>query len=151
MWVLDAGKIEEEQVCPPQLLSFSMETYELLSRYKFPKAQYVESSLYVTPIVDARGNTCEDTFVYIADVTGFAIIVYDHQNTRSWRIRNNLFFPYPDSGTFSISNEVFDLMDGILGMTLSPLDHNGDRTLYFHSLASRVESHVATSVIRWTG
>ncbi|XP_012269402.2 protein yellow-like isoform X2 [Athalia rosae] len=148
LWVMDTGKIEERQVCPAQLLVFSLETNRLISRYRFPQSQVRESSLFVTPIVDARGHMCHDTFVYIADVSGFSLLVYDHQNLRSWRISNNLFYPYPNYGTFDIKNEVFDLMDGILGMTLSPLRPYGDRILYFHSLASKVESYVPTSVIR---
>ncbi|XP_046604118.1 protein yellow-like isoform X2 [Neodiprion virginianus] len=148
LWVMDTGKIEENQICSPQLLVFSLETNQLLSRYRFPEDHVKESSLFVNPVVDVRGQFCQNTFVYVADVTGFGLIVYDHQKTRSWRINNNLFYPYPNYGTFSIKGEVFDLMDGVLGMALSPLKSNEDRTLYFHSLASRVESYVATSVIR---
>lgn len=45
--------------------------------------------------------------------------------------------------------ESFDLMDGILGMALSPLKQGyNDRTLYFHAMASNTENHVSTSVIR---
>lgn len=138
-------------MCPPQIVSFSLETNKLLSRYRFPKDQYKEDSLFVTPVVDVRQSNgkCRDTFVYIADVTSFALIVYDHRQSRSWKIYNKLFYPYPPHGTFHIKNETFDLMDGILGLALGPLRADGDRTLYFHSLASRVESRVQTSIIRY--
>ncbi|XP_058808623.1 uncharacterized protein LOC131674122 [Phymastichus coffea] len=150
IWILDTGVIGEERVCPPQILSFSLQTNKLLSRYRFPRNQYKEHSLFVTPMVDVRSldNHCRDTFVYIADVTVFSLVVYDHQNVRSWHIYNNLFYPYPPYGTFEIKKEVFDLMDGILGLALSPLRWHEDRILYFHSLASRIESYVPTSVIR---
>lgn len=153
LWVLDTGKVGDDQVCPPQLLSFSLRTNKILSQYKFPNDHVKSDSLFVTPVVDVRdgrvGDKCRNTFVYVADVTEFALIVYDLQNSRSWRISNKLFFPYPPYGTYHIAGHTFDLMDGILGLALSPPKANGDKILYFHSLASRVESWVPTSVIRW--
>lgn len=150
IWILDTGVMGEHRKCPPQILSFSLDTNKLLSRYRFPKGQYKEDSLFVTPAIDVRplNGKCRDTFVYIADVTSFALIVYDHRQQRSWKIYNKLFYPYPMHGTFHIKNETFDLMDGILGLALGPLTSDGDRILYFHSLASRIESRVSTSVIR---
>ena len=121
-----------------------------MNRYKFPKGQYKEDSLFVTPVVDVRyvDGKCIDTFVYVADVTSFSLLVYDQRHSRSWKIVNKLFYPYPPYGTFNIKNETFDLMDGILGLALGPIRADGDRILYFHSLASRVESWVPTSIIR---
>lgn len=150
LWILDTGKIENQQICRPQLLSFSLRTNKVLSQYKFPKEQFKDDSLFVTLVADNRdtGDKCRDTFVYIADVTGHGLLVYDHRNSRSWRITNNLFYPYPPHGTFHIKGDTFDLMDGILGLALSPLKQDGDKILYFHSLASRVESWVPTSIIR---
>lgn len=151
LWVLDTGKLGSKQVCPPKLHVFSLRDNKLITLYRFPEHQFKnEDSLFVTVAVDVRDttNNCKDTFAYIADVTGFALIVYDFRNSRSWKINNNLFYPYPPYGTFNIKGDTFDLMDGILGLALGPI-HNGDRILYFHSLASRVESWVPTSVIRW--
>ncbi|XP_066592902.1 dopaminechrome tautomerase-like [Prorops nasuta] len=148
LWVLDTGKIGENQICPPQLHVFSLQSNRIIGQYKFPKDQYKDDSLFVTPVVDVRNNECRDSFVYIADVTGFTMLVYDQRNNRSWKIINNLFYPYPPHGTFHIKGDSFDLMDGIIGMALGPVRPDGDRLLYFHSLASTVESYVPTSVIR---
>lgn len=151
LWVLDTGKLGDQQICRPQLLTFSLRTNKILSQYKFPRDQFKEDSLFVTIAVDIRGTgaeKCREAFAYIADVTAYGLLVYDHQNSRSWRITNNLFYPYPPYGTFHIKGDTFDLMDGILGLALSPMKEDGDRILYFHSLASRVESWVPTSVIR---
>lgn len=46
------------------------------------------------------------------------------------------------------SGESFDLMDGVLGMALSPYRSGNDRFLYFHALASSTENVVRTSVLR---
>lgn len=149
LWVLDTGKLSERRVCPPKLHIFSLQTNTLINRYSFPQDQIKEDSLFVTIAVDVRDpdRGGKDTFAYIADVTGFGLLVYDYRNSRSWRIQNNLFYPYPPYGTFHIRGDTFDLMDGILGLALGPI-RDGDRILYFHSLASRVESWVPTSVIR---
>ncbi|XP_015429795.1 PREDICTED: uncharacterized protein LOC107186448 [Dufourea novaeangliae] len=149
LWVLDTGKQGEQLICQPQLHVFNLHTSKLITRYKFPKDQFKENSLFVTVVVDVRDadRGCKDTYAYIADVTGFALLVFDYRHSRSWKIYNNLFYPYPPYGTFYIKGDTFDLMDGILGLALGPVQ-NGDRMLYFHSLASRVESRVLTSVIR---
>ncbi|XP_008543960.1 protein yellow [Microplitis demolitor] len=147
LWVLDTGRLLEERKCPAQLFIFDLTTDRLISRYQFPDNVMKSESLLITPVVDIRGQ-CSNTFVYIADVSEFQLIVYDHKNKQSWNIQNNLFYPYPEYGRFTIAGESFDLMDGIFGMTLGPLATTGDRILYFHSLASVVESYVPTSIIR---
>ncbi|KAK2586172.1 hypothetical protein KPH14_001439 [Odynerus spinipes] len=150
LWVLDTGKVGDQQICSPQLQVFSLINNRLIHQYKFPKDEIMESTLFVSLVVDIRkvDEKCRDTFVYIADVTGFSLHVYDYRNNRSWKIFNNLFYPYPPYGTFKIKGSTFDLMDGIIGLALGPIRANNDRNLYFHSLASKVESWVPTSIIR---
>lgn len=101
--------------------------------------------------------------------------MFDLVRRTSWRITHNFFYPYPRHGTFTISGTSFDLMDGVFGMSLgmctllsllfsshqiidilqyyqnTPISgplRNGDRILYFHSLASLRQSWVPTSVLR---
>ncbi|XP_035733690.1 uncharacterized protein LOC118446767 [Vespa mandarinia] len=150
LWILDTGKVGNHQICRPQLHVFSLINNRLIHQYKFPRDQFKDTSLFVTPVVDIRDtdDKCRNTFVYVADVTGFGLLVYDHTHNRSWRIENKLFFPYPPYGTFNINGDTFDLMDGIIALALGPIRSDGDRILYFHSLASKVESWVATSTIR---
>lgn len=50
--------------------------------------------------------------------------------------------------TLIIVGESFELMDGVLGMALSPWRRGRDRYLYFHSLASTTENVVRTGVLR---
>ncbi|KOC60607.1 Protein yellow [Habropoda laboriosa] len=149
LWVLDTGMIGSKRVCHPQIHIFSLEHNTLITRYQFPTDQYKTDSLFVTVVLDIRDGVdkCRNTFAYIADVSGFALLVYDFANSRSWKIVNNLFYPYPQYGTFHIKNDTFDLMDGIVGLALGPIV-NGDRILYFHSLASIIEGYVPVSVIR---
>lgn len=44
--------------------------------------------------------------------------------------------------------ESFDLMDGVLGMSLSPYRPGRDRYLYFHALASVTENVMFTNILR---
>lgn len=50
LWVLDSGVIETTQYCQPQLLVYDLKTDALLSRYRFPKDQYQDVSLFITPV-----------------------------------------------------------------------------------------------------
>lgn len=60
-------------------------------------------------IVDVRGQgpgDCADTFVYVADVSAFGVLVVDVARDRSWRVTHRLFFPYPNRGTFTIDGKL---------------------------------------------
>lgn len=50
MWVLDTGKIGNQQLCQPQLLVFNLRTDTLVHRYRFTKGVYTENSLFITPV-----------------------------------------------------------------------------------------------------
>lgn len=175
LWVLDTGRIGDEQLCRPQLLVFDLRSDRLIHRFKFPVTQVrTGMSLFVTPVVDVRdpgpAGRCENTMVYIADVTGFGILVYDLKRNRSWRTHNKLVYPHPYYGTFTVAGETFDLMDGVIGMALSPRDNSinqrsygllqnffpatpnlvspeSNRILYFHALASITENAVPLRVL----
>lgn len=178
LWVLDTGRIGDVQLCRPQLLIFDLRSDRLIHRYKFPQSQVrTGASLFVTPVVDVRdpapAGRCENTMAYIADVTGFGILVYDLRANRSWRTHNKLVYPYPNYGTFTVARETFDLMDGVLGLALSPRDASinqrsygffpifggapsqppvqgtveSSRILYFHALASVTENAVPLRIL----
>ncbi|KFB53641.1 AGAP004549-PA-like protein [Anopheles sinensis] len=169
LWVLDTGKIGENRICLPQLVVFDMKTDQIIHRYQIPADQLVcELSLLVNLLVDVQDpsplGSCQNTKVYMADVTASAMIVYDMARGKSWRITNKQMYPNPDYGTFTISNESFDLMDGIVAMAMSPRipsDNvvfsgygqnsnwrpSSDRLLYFHALASLTENAVRASVL----
>ncbi|CAK1547170.1 unnamed protein product [Leptosia nina] len=151
LWVMDTGKIGESQVCPPQLLAFDLHTDQLIYRHRVNASNYIATSLFITPVVDIGGrgaNDCSETFVYVADVSGFGLLVVDVDRDRSWRITHRHFFPYPSHGSFSIDGESFDLMDGLFGLALSPRLSDGFRFMYFHALASVKENVVRTNILQ---
>lgn len=106
-------------------------------------------SILVTPMVDIRNGQCTgDTYVYVADAQAFSIIVHDTTKGTSWRIIDKSFYPYPNYGTFTILGDSFELMDGVLGMALAPVEPSGDRKLFYHSLSSATENWVWTSYLQ---
>lgn len=50
LWVLDTGTIGSTQYCQPQILVYDLKSDALLSRYRFPKEQYRDVSLFITPV-----------------------------------------------------------------------------------------------------
>ncbi|XP_060521668.1 major royal jelly protein 3-like isoform X2 [Cylas formicarius] len=150
LWVLDSGKIGTELICQPQILIFDPETDNLVHRYEFPPSVLSPISLLITPAVDVRDADlgCGDTFVYIADVKGFGIVVYDLRNDKSWRAVHRSMYPFPSFGFYNIAGESFELMDGIFGLGLSPYRSGEDRKLFYHALASPTENWIYTSHLR---
>ncbi|KAK5640787.1 hypothetical protein RI129_009334 [Pyrocoelia pectoralis] len=149
LWVLDTGSDQGVQICPAQVLAFDLKTNALVHRYEIPFDQIQQGSILNNPMVDVRKtDTCQGTFVYISDTRGFAIIVYDVDNRQSWKVTDKTFHATPDFGRMCVPGAYFDVMDGILGMALSPYVQGQDRVLFYHSLASNSEQWVWTSHLR---
>lgn len=79
--------------------------------------------------MDVRNTSsaCVDTMVYITDVLGFGLLVYNNQQNNAWRFVNKLMYANPDYGTLTIDGDTFVMMEGILGLALTP---KGNRTYY---------------------
>lgn len=50
MWVVDSGVVNNTRKCPPQLFVFNLFNDALIHRYTFPKSQYDDLSLFITPV-----------------------------------------------------------------------------------------------------
>lgn len=72
--------------------------------------------------------------VYIADVTGNGLIIYN--GTAIWRLDSPVFEPQRGASHITIANDTFYLDDGILGMAISPKLGEITRYLMFRPLAS---------------
>ncbi|XP_015116470.1 protein yellow isoform X1 [Diachasma alloeum] len=151
LWVLDSGTVnltaDPRQICPPAIFIFDLRTDRLLRRYQIPEDQVKQDSLWSNIVVDVRDGDCTSAKVYLSDVWRFAMIVYDFSNDTSFRIQHHFFLPDPLSARYELHGIQFQWMDGILGLALSPLDINNDRTLFFHPMSSFREFAVATSVL----
>lgn len=146
--MVDTGRIDTTQHCPPQILVFSLDNDILLFRYQVPSSQYTPGlSLFITPIVDIPNGQCNQAKLYAADVQAPGLLVFDAATQTSWRVQHKWMYPNPDFGTFTIAKESFNLMDGMFGMSLTPKNFNGERYLYFHPLASDIEAAVPLRAI----
>ncbi|KMQ98017.1 major royal jelly protein 1 [Lasius niger] len=126
LWVVDTGRVMRNAICPTKILIFDLATDRLIHKYVVPDEQvlYGKAAL-VTPIVDV-GKTCLDTYLYVADVDQNGLVIYDLYRDHSWRVNNtrgNAFGPDEDAMNITIAGESFDLTDGTLGMSLSPLGY----------------------------
>ncbi|XP_043283685.1 protein yellow-like [Venturia canescens] len=152
LWVLDSGTVNltntAYQACPPSIYIFDLRTDRLLRRYQIPEDQVKQDSLWSNLVVDIRNNDCESAVAYLSDVWRFALIVYDHARDSSYRIQHHFFLPDPLSSRYELHGIRFQWMDGIFGISLSPLDINNDRTLFFHPMSSFREFAVSTTVFR---
>ena len=119
----DTGSAGGKRVCQPKLMAFDLKTDELLLRYGIPDDQTANNTAqFVNPVVDV-GESCDDTFVYVADVLGQGVLVYSLKDNFSWRLNNtrgNAFGHDPEATNLTIAGESFELTDGILGMSLTP-------------------------------
>lgn len=109
-------------MCPSKILVFDLKTDRALHKYTIPFDQLTNETSLVTPVVEIE-DKCLDTHVYIADVSGNAILVYSFKDNESWRLNNtkgNAFGPDNDAMNITIVGEYFDLTDGTLGLSLTP-------------------------------
>ncbi|KAM3964371.1 LOW QUALITY PROTEIN: protein yellow-12 [Aphomia sociella] len=152
LWVLDSGQIDSEnkadQVCPPSLLVFDLNTDILTARYTIPKKYVLQDSLYANLVIDTRTEDCSDVHVYIADTWRFGLLVFRERDEKFWRFSHPLFFPDPLASNFTLHNINFQWTDGIFGLALSPIDSYRERILFFHSMSSYREFYVSTDVLQ---
>ncbi|XP_058797508.1 major royal jelly protein 2-like [Phymastichus coffea] len=143
LWVLDTGSREEskEEVrveCDPKLFVFDLKTDTLISKIIIPKEYALGSNnltLLATPIVETSGHDCSDTTVYMANVLGQAMVIW---NNGKWsRLEHPVFDPVESAANITSGGNTIEWNAGIVTMDLSPEFLPGEpRQLYFHSLAS---------------
>lgn len=172
MWVLDTGIVGTDVVCPAKLVVFDLHTSRLLRRIEIPKDVATNSTtgrgLLVTPVVqNVRRPFChkinvsliyremkrespmikhvDATQVYIADVEGYGLIVYNGDSFR--RLTSSAFDADLRHENYTIEGQTFQLDDGILGMAISPRRSR----LYFSPMTSHNLNFVRTEDLQLRG
>ncbi|XP_043288897.1 major royal jelly protein 1-like [Venturia canescens] len=139
LWFVDLGRRGKTLMCPMKIMVFDLNTDQLIHTHILSDETSLNGmASYVTPIVEI-GATCLDTHLFVADVIRHGMMVYDLRRDHSWRLNNtygNAFGNDSDVSSLTIAGETFDLIDGTLGMSLSPPGFSDKRYLYFNSLAS---------------
>ncbi|XP_014229901.1 major royal jelly protein 1-like [Trichogramma pretiosum] len=142
LWVLDTGLRSGSHICPAKLLAFNLRDNKLIYKTAIPDnvAQNRQGQgQLVTPIVQCEPSRCQDVKVYMADVAGSSVVVFDSDRLGAHRIDDDFRGVYtaePAHVNTTIAGESFTLADGVLGMALSPRQSNGDRYLAFRPFAS---------------
>ncbi|KAK7573397.1 hypothetical protein V9T40_010588 [Parthenolecanium corni] len=152
LWALDTGRVETftnpRRACRPKLVIYDLKNNDrIIARYEFPDGPVNDRSNLASIAIESYQNDCRDSVAYIADPNTYGLVVFNLTEKSSYRVNHNFFHPFPHKGTITINEVSFDLMDGIIGLTLSPPTDN-PRKLFFHSLASVRESWVPTTVLR---
>uniref|UniRef100_A0A8D8M2Z7 Protein yellow n=1 Tax=Cacopsylla melanoneura TaxID=428564 RepID=A0A8D8M2Z7_9HEMI len=158
LWVLDSGVVDSlvtfETKCPPKILIFDLRNDQLVRSITFPSEVLRLNTLFTNIVLDdlnedAAGGygNCDNIFAYISDSTNPGILVYDSRNDRAWRLSHPAMFPDPDFGTYSVAGDSFTLMDGIIGLALSP-PGTSTRRLYFEAFASDRIYTIPVSALR---
>ncbi|XP_071444044.1 dopaminechrome tautomerase-like [Hetaerina americana] len=154
LWVLDSGLTNSLAgfipVCTPKLIAFDLSTDQPVRTITFPRAALRPSTLLTNLVIDdvdgpARDPRCDRLVFYLSDTAVPAIVVYDSGRDQVRRISDLSMYPDPDFGMYTINGESFSLMDGVIGMALSPPPN---RVLYFQPLATDKVFSVPTSALR---
>ncbi|XP_064537625.1 protein yellow [Drosophila montana] len=151
LWLIDSGivnaTISLNQICPPKIVAFDLDTDEMVVRYELPAAQIKQDSLHSNIVVDVRNNDCLDAHAFVTDVWRFGLVVYSLARHTSWRVTNYNFSPNPTAADFNIHGLNFQWLDGVFGMSLSRGPKRNDRLLYFHPMASFKEFMVPIDIL----
>uniref|UniRef100_A0A182MZX5 Protein yellow n=1 Tax=Anopheles dirus TaxID=7168 RepID=A0A182MZX5_9DIPT len=152
LWALDTGTVgignTTQQLCPYALNVWDLKTNRRLRRYEL-RADDTNPNTFIANIAIDMGRSCDDTYAYMSDELGYGLIVYSYEQNRSWRFAHSFFFPDPLRGDFNVAGLNFQWgEEGIFGMSLTPLQADGYRTVYFSPLASHREFTVSTRILR---
>ncbi|XP_316854.5 protein yellow [Anopheles gambiae] len=152
LWALDTGTVgignTTQQLCPYALNVWDLKTNRRLRRYEL-RPEDTNANTFIANIAIDMGRSCDDTFAYMSDELGYGLIVYSFEQNKSWRFAHSFFFPDPLRGDFNVAGLNFQWgEEGIFGMSLTPPQADGFRTLYFSPLASHREFTVSTRILR---
>lgn len=142
LFVIDSGIINAltnlQQLCPPKIVAFDLATDKQVLSYQFPADQVLQGSLHTNIVVDVRNGECNRAFVYVMDVWRNGIVVFDMEQSTSWRTTNHFYNPNPFDSDYNYQGINFQWTDGVFGSALSPLNKpTGDRVLFYHPMSSR--------------
>ncbi|KAG7211984.1 hypothetical protein KM043_011182 [Ampulex compressa] len=149
LWILDAGVVTSiddfRPVCPPKLLVFDLQTDQLVRQITFPREVLRPNSLMTNLVIDdVSAKTCDDVFIYMTDTAGPGILVLDGATDRSWRVLHSSMFPHPDFSTYRIGNDMFELLDGVIGLAFSARQG----LVYYQPLATNRLYSVPTAALQ---
>ncbi|XP_028045780.1 major royal jelly protein 1 [Monomorium pharaonis] len=132
MFVVDDGRIGDDQVCSPQILIFDLSTDKLVKRVTVPieiahnkTGTGLLSSVAV--FVPHCRNVKNDAIIFTADVEGAGLVMYNGPTSKMCRIESD-FMKQAVDPYFIIANQSYLLPDTIYGLAII------GRDLYYATL-----------------
>ncbi|KAL0117137.1 hypothetical protein PUN28_010168 [Cardiocondyla obscurior] len=132
LFIVDGGRIGENQLCLPQLLIFDLSTDKLVKRVTVPieiahnktRIGLIASNFVHLP--NCR-NVKNEAIVFMGDTEGAGLVVYNARNENLCRIESD--FMKPTSWTIVVENQTYPFGDTMYGLTIIGDD------LYYAALA----------------
>lgn len=81
--------------------------------YPLKNSDQTSDSFFVDLVIDTDPNNCDNTYAYISDLGGYALVVYSWAKNDSWRITHNFFYFDPRYGEILYLNQNFDYIQYI--------------------------------------
>ncbi|XP_046736000.1 major royal jelly protein 1-like [Diprion similis] len=96
LWMVDSGKIGDDQICPAQLLAFNVTTDNLLLRKEVSdnlthNSQDSSRGWIEIQQVITEGDSCENVTVFMGDPEGYGMVIWN--GVDMWRIQKEFFAP----------------------------------------------------------
>ena len=152
MWGLDTGVNDIlgnfTVVRPMTLTVIDLKTDKIIRKYTLKDTDVKPNSFIADLVVDVVPGQCDKAYAYMSDLSEYGIVVYSWEKNDSWRITHHFFHFDPLNGDFNVSGYNFQWVDGVFGMSLSPIRNDGYRTLYFHPMSGITEFSVSTDVLQ---
>ncbi|XP_055678985.1 L-dopachrome tautomerase yellow-f-like [Lutzomyia longipalpis] len=161
LYIVDTGTLyyspnEIYYVQNPAVLVFSLPSNGCKSR-QFPIVHRVEipnhlwknpvGFVFITPDYQPKGS-CDDVFLYIANIFDNSLIVYDYKRGDFWSFTDPSMKPVLAESNVSFKDGVYYIPLGISNVALGWPDKNGDRNAYFVPASSLAEYIVSTKVLK---
>ncbi|XP_029660281.1 major royal jelly protein 3-like [Formica exsecta] len=120
LFVLDCGKIGDDQVCDAKLLVFDLLTNKLIKRviipYDIANNKNGTGLLTTLTVFVPPCKNIDTATVLIADTTGYGLVIFDMHTLTFCRIESD--FMKPTDTISDIENRIIFSNGGIFGMTL---------------------------------
>ncbi|XP_067014898.2 protein yellow [Anabrus simplex] len=152
LWVMDTGMSDLlcgiKKYSKPKIMVYDLTTDTLIRTYFLKDDDVTPDSFFANIVVDVSKENCENAYAYLPDFGSSSLVVYSWKQGDSWRVTHHFFHFDPLEGSYRISGIDFQWTDGIFGVSLSPVQADGYRTLYFHPLSSTREFSVSTKIVQ---
>ncbi|XP_028046879.2 major royal jelly protein 1 [Monomorium pharaonis] len=122
IFVMDCGQIENEQVCPPQVLIFDLSTDQLVKRIIFPsnvaKNRNDINGTFTTILAVASHckNIKDNAVMLMTDGGTNGLAVYNLYTSKFCRVETE--FMKPTNTTFTIENITYNCQEGVMHLTI---------------------------------